>query len=208
VYSKGVVVWLMGGRMHVMEDGEQTPRFTLRAKDELGVPLVVGDEVFIGAGREALQLSLTKCRSDGPVGPAELTGEGCIVARLELPEVAYARPVRLGEVVYFLADGRVHQMKGGKKGWAAELEGDELIGVERNGKRLLLAASRWTMDHPARLVALDPDSGETLMQVDLPGSEMTIYDVRLARDGDAVLAATSKRLYRWDLSVLEAVAGR
>lgn len=202
----GAVVWLQGGTLSVFDKDVQAPRFVLRERDALGTPLVVGERVYIGADKEALALALAKCRFDGPLAVAalELAGDGCVEARFTLPETAFSRPQRLGDAVYFLADGRVFQMKGGQKGWAAEVEADALLALERGGKRMLLAAVHWTMDHPARLVALDPDSGQTQMQIDLPSSEMSIFDVALGADGDALYAQTSRRLYRWELDALAA----
>lgn len=200
----GVVVWLQGGTMAVLAEGTETPRFVLRERDELGEPLVVGERVYLGAAKEALALSLDKCRFEdrARVASLELAGEGCLEARLPTTSTAFARPQRLGDAVYFLADGRVFQMKGGLKGWVAEVEADALVGLERGGRHMLLAAVHWTMDHPARLVALDPDSGRTLTQIDLPMSKMSILEVVLGVDGEALYAETSRRLYRWELATL------
>lgn len=206
VGNGGAVVWLQGGSLRVFEKGVEAPRFTLRERDALGAPLVVGERVYIGAGKEALTLSLAKCRSEEPLAVAalEAAGQGCVEGRMPLPETAFARPQRLGDAVYFLADGRIYQMKGGARGWVAEVEGDALLALERGGKRMLWAAVHWTMDHPARLVALDPDTGTTTLQIDLPATEMSIFDVVLGVDGDALYAQSSRRLYRWELDALAA----
>lgn len=200
----GAVVWLQGGSLRVFDAGVEAPRFTLRQRDALGAPLVVGERVYLGAGKEALALSLVKCRYDGPleVAALEQAGEGCVQGRIALPGTAFVRPQRLGDVIYFLADGRVFQMKGGARGWVADVEGDALVALERGGRCMLLASVRWTMDHPARVVALDPDSGKTVMQNDLPSSEMSMFDVVLGEDGGALYAQTSRHLYRWELDAL------
>lgn len=209
-FAEGLVVSLRGGRLDVLDKDAQTARFSQRERDDLGTPLVVGDDLYVGASKEALRLSLARCRFDGTsaVASLELAGQGCVKARFALPETAFARPARLGAAVYFLADGRVHQMIDDREGWVADADVDALLALERDGERLLLAGVRWTMEHPARVVALDPDSGKTLVQIDLPSSEMSIFDVVLGLDGDRLLAHTSRRLFTRDMAALVDLADR
>lgn len=203
-YSKGLVVWMAGGVLVSLRDGEQMPRMALRAETDLGAPTVVGDDLYVSGDKLALRLSLPSCRAKPGGGPADLTGEGCVKGRLELPETAYARPAVVRDSAYFLSEGRVYQLHGSEAGWVAEIEGDSILAVEHRGAPMLLATQRWTSEHPARLLALDPESGKTLMQADLEGSEHSITEVALGRSGDAILALTSGRLYRWELDRLRA----
>lgn len=195
-----------GSRLVSFAD-DSRPRFELFARDDLGLPAVCGDTVFISAAKAAYALDMVRCRSDAPVSPDEIGGN-CVKARFELPETAWARPARLANMVFFLADGHIHQMVDLAKGWVAEVDGDALAIVgdatTRGATPLLLASSHCTMDHPARLVSVDPASGRVLMQIDLPGSKMSLFDVALAVTGDRVAAETSGALYTWSVDALVA----
>lgn len=191
-----------GAGSHLVTFAEDSrPRFHLHAKDDLGLPAVCGDTVFVSAAKAAYALDTVRCRSDGPMSPDQIGGN-CVKAHFELPETAWARPARIDHMVFFLAEGRIYQMVDLNKGWVAEVEGDALAVVRRGPASLLLAASHWTADHPARLVSIDPASGRVVMQVDLDGSKLSIFDVELAVTNERVAVLTSGNLYSWSTGTL------
>ncbi len=176
-------------------------RFALRADSMLGEPLVVDERVYLTVEAEALGLDLGQCRSDHALALEDLTAP-CVTARMTLSEADGSRPQRLGERVYFLANDRVHELVAGKKGWVAEVEADTFLALEYGGTPMLFAATRWTMDHPARLIALDPATGMTLMHVDVDGEHGLWTD--LERDADRLVMRVSTNVFSWDLGALKA----
>lgn len=196
-----------GGLLHYNGDSrievlaaDGTPTFSLSKGYGLGPPLVVGDRVHLGIDKEALSLDLTRCKSVEPVSTADLTAP-CVASRIVVAEDIYERPVQLGSAIYFLVGSRIVQVVDGRQGWVAEVEAGSLVGLERDGHRYLFVASYWTMDHPSRLLALDPDSGMTLMQSDIP-SDRSFSSGALERVGEQLAMIGGNRLYRWDVGAL------
>lgn|GEM_PF-6757822 len=198
----GIVYYNRDQRRLTVLGDDGALRFALSGTPTLGEPLVLGDQVYLTVGAEAVGLDLAQCRSDHRLSLDELAAP-CLVARTTLSAADESRPQRLGERVFFLADGRVHALAGGKKQWVAEVEADSFIAVERGAATMLFAATRWTMDHPARLVALDPDNGMTRMQIDIDaGGSFASFD--LARDGEWLVMQVSHSLFSWRLDALAA----
>ena len=155
---------------------------------------IVGERfVDVAVGDAMCRLDMDQCRGELRGLPAEPCGV-CVKAGQREPGV---KPARLDDATYFAEGGRVSKLSDGKVVWRVDVDADAVLAVPG----ALLVASYWTADHPARLLVLDPASGQVRLTMEVP-SRMSIMPITLGRDRDTVVMHTNDTLFVWGVDAI------